>query len=285
MTDEMTEEVVEQIAEVVPEVVNSMNKVKLQFGLLGAAIGTAAGAVIGFVIAHRKAETKFNQIAEQEIEQMRAHYEEKRRALEAEVLKPKLEEIIEERGYSVDPPMVVTPPTAIVEAAQEAVDNEEDENEDEVVDAVIIEDPVADAIVERNVFKQVQEESDWDEHEERRKRSPLRPFVIHVDEREDGAFPTATYTYYEGDDVLCDEQDQPVEDRERLVGEQNLERFGHGSNDPDIVYIRNPPLEMDIEVIKSPNTFAEEVHGFSHSNDRSNLERMRARERKHFDDE
>jgi hypothetical protein len=59
-----------------------------------------------------------------------------------------------------------------------------------------------------------------------------------------------------------------------------LDRFGHGSNDPSIVYIRNDTLEIIYEVVKSPHYYAEEVHGFKHEDlYRGNLERMRARER------
>jgi hypothetical protein len=92
-----------------------------------------------------------------------------------------------------------------------------------------------------------------------------------------------TLTYYEVDDVLCNERDEivdPDRDRENLVGERNLNLFGHGSNDASIVYIRNDKLEIVFEVVKSPNSFAEEVHGFRHEDwDRGNVERMRARER------
>jgi hypothetical protein len=54
------------------------------------------------------------------------------------------------------------------------------------------------------------------------------------------------------------------DNRDNLVGDKNLDRFGHGSNDAFIVYIRNDQLEIVYEVVLSPNSYAEEVHGFSH---------------------
>ena len=53
-------------------------------------------------------------------------------------------------------------------------------------------------------------------------------------------------------------------------------------SDPNTVYIRNPRLEVDYEVIRSEGTFAQEVHGFS-GDDLQHSERRRRRRR--FDDE
>jgi len=267
---EMTEEVVEKIAEAVPEFTRSMNKIKVQFGLLGAAIGTAAGATIAFAIAYRKAETKYSKIADDEIEEMREHYREKTRALEAQAAKRPIEEIVKERGYSSPdaetsaPPMAVQPPSAVKESEDE---QSEEPSEPE----------------NRNIFEIAKVEHEWDYHAERRRRSPDIPYVIHYDERDEiEGYQGVTLTYYEGDDVLCNERDEIVDlgERNNLVGEKNLERFGHGSNDASIVYVRNDALEIVYEVVKSPNSYAEEVHGFSHgAYNRGNLERMRARER------
>jgi len=270
---EMTEEVAEKIAEAVPEFTRSMNKIKVQFGLIGVAIGTAVGATAAWAIAYRKAETKYSKIADDEIAEMRDHYREKATALEAEAAKRPVEEIVRERGYSSSnadttaPPMAVQPPAAVRES-------EDEDSEPEVQN--------------RNVFEEARVEYEWDYHEERRRRSPDIPYVIHYDElHEIEAYSEVSLTYYEGDDVLCNERDEIVDPDERndLVGEKNLERFGHGSNDASIVYVRNDKLQIVYEVVKSPNSYAEEVHGFNHdANYRGNLERMRARERDETED-
>jgi hypothetical protein len=108
--------------------------------------------------------------------------------------------------------------------------------------------------------------------------------VIHREERDEAdAYDSVTFTYYEADDVICNERDEviPEGDRERIFGEANLEKFGHGSGDATTVYIRNDQLEMDIEVIRSPNSYAEEVHGFEPEIKHSH----RRRERTPSDDE
>jgi len=46
-----------------------------------------------------------------------------------------------------------------------------------------------------------------------------------------------------------------------------VEKFGHGSGDPNVVYIRNEQYTAEIELCRSPNSYAEEVHGFKHSDE------------------
>jgi hypothetical protein len=274
---------VAQQAEGAEKLIRSLNQVKLAYAALGVAIGTTVGSLVSFNIAYRKAATKYNQISEEEIAEMRQYYNDKVVALDSSSNKGELDEIVRERGYSVDatePPMAVTPPTAVVEAAEERdIAEVEDERAGEPPD-VVEEAPEPEV---RNVFREAEVEDTWDYHEERRRRSPLRPYVIHVDERDDeNAYDAVTFTYYEADDVLCNERDEviPEDERDRILGEANLEKFGHGSNDASIVYIRNDKLEMDLEVVRSPNSYAEEVHGFDPPEIRHSAHRRRS-----FDDE
>src|SRR3954468_11122927 len=74
--------------------IRSLNKIKIQFTLLGVAIGTAGGAMAGFAIAYRKAETKYSKISDDEIAEMRDHYQAKTRALEGKNQKDDLESIV-----------------------------------------------------------------------------------------------------------------------------------------------------------------------------------------------
>lgn len=266
------------------EFTRQMSKTRIQFYLLGMAVGATTGALIAWKVAYSRAETKYSKIADEEIAEMRQHYLEKGKALEAEAAKRPVEEIVKERGYSspptsppvgnTPPPMVVKPPTP----APESVIRSEDEVAGEPPDDES--DPLEET---KNIFQEAEITHEWDWHAERRNRSPDAPYVIHYDEREEmEGYSEETLTYYEGDDVLCNERDEIIDpdfQREQLVGEKNLERFGHGSNDAAVVYIRNDKVEMVYEVVRSPNNYAEEVHGFHHSGYGKNLERMRARER------
>lgn len=270
---EMTEEVAEKIAEATPEFVEAVTGIRTSFAVIAAAFSALGGAAIGFEIARRRLETKYLQIADDEIAVMREHYRLKAQAVEAETAKGDLETLVKERGYGVSedevPPMAVPPPASVMGSEDEAAEEAPDDD-----------DPGPQI---HNIFEDAKVVHEWNYHEERRRRSPDIPYVIHYDERDEiEGYQGVTLTYYEGDDVLCNERDEIVDPSERdsLVGEKNLGRFGHGSNDAAIVYIRNDKLELIYEVVKSPNTYAEEVHGFSHGGyNRGNLERMRARER------
>jgi hypothetical protein len=292
-SEEMTEEVVEKIVEALPEFTASLNKIRIQFGILGGIIGAATGALVTWGIAYRKAVADANARADIEIEEMREHYQAKGRALEAQAGKTDLEAMVAEKGYvstedekpeSVSPPMAVQPPSTVIVSEDEKAGEPPDDSE-MAVNEVEGRLGIRKTAETKNVFREHETTvtHEWNAHEERKKRAPDRPYVIHVDERyELEGYSEESLTYYVADDVLCNERDEVVDpaDRDRLVGEANLDRFGHGSGDPSIVFVRNDNLEIMYEIVRSPNSFAEEVHGITHSAwDSGNLERMRRRER------
>jgi hypothetical protein len=264
----------DEVHETTEKVARTLTKNRIGFY----ALGMGVGAVTGYFVAKRMLKTKYSQIADDEIAEMREHYQAKARALEAEAAKRPVDEIVKERGYSAPegeaPPMAVPPP------AQPPITVVEDEDEEGGEPPNF--DPERSEET-RNLFQEAAVTHEWDWHEERKKRSPDIPYVIHYDERyETEEYSDVTLTLYDGDGVICNERDEIVDpnDVDRLLGEKNLERFGHGSNDAAIVYIRNDELQIVYEVVKSPNSYAEEVHGFSHDDAyRGNLERMHKRER------
>ncbi|HXQ36641.1 MAG TPA: hypothetical protein VN843_21700, partial [Anaerolineales bacterium] len=243
-------------------------------------IGSAIGGFVAYKLAYKKAADKYNEIATNDIAEMRQHYNEKVVALDLSQKKGDLNDLVRDKGYSAEvaPPMAVTPPQAVVDAAKEAAEEEDipesEEEEGQSTHPEII-----------NVFRdEVVINDEWDWYKERKKRSPRKPYIIHVDERSDhDAYDDVTFTYFEGDDVLCNERDEVVsmEDRERLLGETNITQFGHGSHDASIVYIRNDQLEIDFEVVWSGGAYAEEVHGFNPSEP----EIKHSYRRRGFDDE
>ncbi|QXO14663.1 hypothetical protein SEA_RUNHAAR_59 [Gordonia phage Runhaar] len=89
------------------------------------------------------------------------------------------------------------------------------------------------------------------------------PYIISVSEfmENDPQYQQNTISYYQGDGVLADERDQPIPDKNSIVGEQNLVRFGEGSGDDNIVFVRNDRLEVDFEITQSLGTYSEEVLG------------------------
>jgi hypothetical protein len=138
-----------------------------------------------------------------------------------------------------------------------------------------------DLTVQRNVFVEGNPLviEDWDAEAEEANRNPEQPYVISHDEFMENSFehPQYTLTYYEGDDILAEQDDSVVNEVESIVGNDNLSRFGHGSRDPNIVYIRNERTEADYEVVRSSGKYVDEVHpGLRHSDDYS-MSRRRPR--------
>jgi|SRR5215216_123243 len=101
-------------------------------------------------------------------------------------------------------------------------------------------------------------------------RDEDEPHIISQEEFMEGGpgYHQPTLSYYVGDDILADERDQPITDVTDLLGEDNL-KFGYGSGDANIVYIRNNKLSLDIEIIKNEGKYSEEVAGFHQSNNGS----------------
>lgn len=234
-------EAAEVIEEVGDEVVDALRQVSARAAIAAGAVTTLAGAFAGYFVAERRLRAKYEQLAEEEIAGMREHF--RQRLVARETPKPSVEElgrVTAELGY--DTPAQPWPKS---DPPIPEIDDDVEEPEEK-----------------HNVFE---DQFVWDLEAEQAKRSEDAPYVIHVDERNEDEYTQTTMTYYEGDDVLCDSGDRVVTEVDNVVGIENMDRFGHGSTDPNIVYIRNEALAVDIEVVKSEGTYEEEVLGLKHS--------------------
>jgi len=100
--------------------------------------------------------------------------------------------------------------------------------------------------------------------EELRNRSEQIAYIItgeEFEQNEDG-YDQVTYTWYEGDKTLAGEQDEILTDIDNLVGQHNLQMFGHRSGDVNIVNVRNDTMRLDIQIVRSEGEYAVEVAGF-----------------------
>ena len=87
------------------------------------------------------------------------------------------------------------------------------------------------------------------------------PYIISADEflNTEVGYEQFTLTYFQGDETLVDQADTIVESVEKTVGVANLSKFGHLSEDENIVYIRNERLNWDFEVVRSMGKYSVEV--------------------------
>ncbi|MCA1806575.1 MAG: hypothetical protein LC687_01745 [Actinobacteria bacterium] len=145
------------------------------------------------------------------------------------------------------------------------------------------EDPAEDEEGSLNVFLQ-ENTDDWDIDEEMLGRTKDYPYVISTDEffHGESGYSQSGLTFYEGDNVLADEKESDIPYPDPIVGIQNLNRFGEGSGDPLVVYIRNERLSAEYEIIKHEGKYAHEVLGLQHSDggDRARQQRNQLRKQR-----
>jgi len=91
--------------------------------------------------------------------------------------------------------------------------------------------------------------------------------VITVDEfmEENHDVEKVCLVYYEKDDTLASEDDKIVTELEAIIGRETLQYFGKGSEDENVVYVKNTDRNLLIELAKEPRSYAEVVLGVSNA--------------------
>ena len=254
--------------------IQKLTETKKSVAVLSAAFAGLGGTVAGYLIAHKRLEAVFAQQAQDDIDAMKQHY---KLLYKEDVPKPTTsvvinsqdddlrevaQTIIEKMEYTKAPDYDDTEPEVIL-------------NEPEDTPKTQAEWPFEGA----NVFESLSKEGamDFDYETEVAERSPDKPYVITKEEfmLNETSFQQTTVTYYEGDDVLADENEQMINEKDRTVGEDNLYRFGAGSGDGKIVYVRNDRLELEFEIIEHMGKFYEEVLGFIQHSEKPRVRKFR----------
>jgi len=248
---QVIEAVAEEVAENLEEaaaVARKLDTRVLAIGLVGIGIGLTVGFIVGRRWQKQKAEDAAWRKAEVEITEIRDRY---RRNSEGSVVvqpKPDLEDVVEERGYSqrvtveeVERP--TKPPVPITSTAYHTVTN----------------DPKRKADTEKDKY----EGWDWEIEMAGRKD---RPYVIHQDEffNRESEYSQMTYTYYSADEIVADESNTKIEEPNHWIGVANLERFGVGTDDWDVLYVRNDEMHLEFEICRVDKSYEEEVEGIVH---------------------
>lgn len=270
------EQVIEHVAQGFEEAARAtrrinVHNVSLVFG--GLAVGAAIGFYFGYRFNREKIRAEEFQRSEREIAEMRAVYQARearheakrtREAREASMPeKPAVDDLVKEKGYTsysrTDAPIEERPlpspvPGVVTPSPSDkpSIDSREKINK----------------IREAYLARRLSEGGDKDKNEgwvyaqELTQRSSTRPYIIHEDEFSqcESGYQQVTYTYYAMDDVLTDEEDTILNNRENLIGANTL-RWGHGASDINLVHIRNPVLEIEFEICRMPQSFEAEVLG------------------------
>lgn len=179
---------------------------------LYSALAFVAGAVAGSVVTWKYVKTKYEQIAQEEIDSVKEVYSRKYHTLNLDetedsdeeydgtVTKPKpslteYASMLKDLGYSGD------------ENAEEPKNNEEEEDED-----------MSDG-----------------------------PYVISPDEFDENGYDTESLVMY-ADGMVTDSYGNVIDDVDDIIGLESLEHFGEYEDDS--VFVRNDELECDYEILK-----------------------------------
>lgn len=262
----------------------------MQKATIVAVAGTSATTVIsaaaGYFYAKKKLSGHYAEIAEQEIEEAREYYTKLEKRGDFETPQAAVKKLVPE-----DVEVVVEAPSEV--KAKEAMARYQGQNVKVVRDPSEVS-PQAEPAEEPEVVVETVEEKTttrvlfegqpldpdaFDIEAERDLRRNGVPYVVSQEEYDENPDRNEqiVLTYFAFDDVLVDEEEKEIDDVERRVGKENLTRFGHGSNDPVIVYVRNEQLGLDFEILRSEGSYAEEVLGLDQTDVGNRDERMQRR--------
>lgn len=226
---------------------------------VASALSLAGGLAAGHILTKKKLVSEFEVRLQEEIEGTRNFYAAVYKPDENN--RPRTVREVAEDVLGQDAVKAFHDYTQYSKGDKEEVAVEIEETE-AVVEEPIEEEPAAP--IKRNIFEESKDGvTEFDYGLEVPRRGPTRPFIITFDEFNEGAegFETISLTYFEGDDTLMDDQQMPFSDSDGVVGDDNLTRFGYGSGDANMLYIRNPGSQIDFEVARSKGKFAVEVLG------------------------
>jgi hypothetical protein len=255
-----TEQVVEQVAEQVAEnfeeaavVVRHINAQKVAYSLGGAAVGVAIGFFIGYRLNRAKIRAEAFKQSEEEVDKIREMYRDSARIVRE---KPELDDVVEERGYIVTDEVVERPTRPPV-----PVDDIPPGPTQERIQYGAPPPKVPTIKLETGKSKN----TGWEFDEEIATRSTERPYIIHQDEYQanESGYKQEVLTWYAGDEVLTDEQEQPITNADELVDLNHMSRFGHGTDDFNVLFVRNDSISTEYEICRMPTSYEEEIAGLS----------------------
>jgi hypothetical protein len=251
--EELTEEVVNEVAtnfEEVAEMTRKINAAGISYLVVGLGVGAAVGFYFGYKFNREKIRAEAYKEAKEEVDLLRSVYLEKTLSaantdVEGTTLqgtisteKPPIEEVVENLGYQTQVPSRERPLPAPV--------------------------PILDDLPENSVETSKSMNAGWNYEKELENRSPEAPYIIHQNEYNHSnlEYQKVVYTYYADDQYIVDTEDnRPVHNADVVVGLDNL-NFGHGSDDFDVVYVRNDIQEIDMQICRINRSYEEEELGF-----------------------
>lgn len=241
------------------------NKLPLIIGV-ACTVAMAAGGAVGYFVAQKQLTIKYEEIAKKEIAEAKDFYRVlyKRDGFETpQAAAEKLAPEQKENEYSSDPRVAAAAAKVLTEYGGHFPGTKPP------LESLSNTHKVEETTISRNVFIQAEIEeqnlTDEDWKQELMNRTEEAPYVLSKEEfmLNDSDYTQVTLTYYKGDETLADDQDNRIDTPDEVVGLYNLNRFGHWSSDPRIVYIRNDVRDLEAEIILHDDKYSAVVQGFT----------------------
>lgn len=226
---------------------------------LAAALGFTAGLAVGAVTTYLTVKKTFRDRAEREVQEVREYYR-------------NAEPVVTQKNWHLEDRDVVTEEDSdrpfTKEERQELIIEGQNIIENQGYWAHIAEKSAALSEPEfppGNAFVQYGEDDEKVVEFKVYERIEGEPYAISRLEFEDNeaGYDQISLTYYDGDDTLCDDKDSRIPDIDRVIGQRNLEYFGHASDDERVVYVRNEKFGTDYEIFKNDGEYTVMVLGLS----------------------
>lgn len=253
VVDVVTEEIASNLEEVA-EVTRKISSRGVGIFVGGVVVGCAVGLYFGRRWSREKLRAEAYEESKKEVDKIREAY--RAGSTIVEEPKPSIEEIIEERGY-------IAPQTVeqLKTPATKKTGKDKKKPARPTKPPVVVNEPPA-LVVEEAAAGM------WSYEEEIAARTPDEPYVIHQNEFAHGesGYNQVTYTYYATDDVLVGEDERPIPHGDLVVGQNNL-KWGHGTDDIDVVFVRNDKLEIEMEICRVYRSYEETVLGLQNDDE------------------
>lgn len=201
-------------------------------------ISFAAGAAIGSVATLMSIKNKYEQIAKEEIEEVREVYMNAIR---------KTEEVDDEHEESA--PVNEAPKVAELKSYKDVMNESGYINYGNITEAEVEE-------MVKEKTKEIVEECNDILKKTEDKVNKNKPYVIHPDDFGDD-YNTITLVYYKDDVVTTYDTGEVLTDKEieDLIGEESLSHFGE--YEEDSVFVRNDARKIDYEILRSEETYSD----------------------------
>lgn len=210
------------------------------FGVAASQVGVVVGAVTMRHILKKKFQADFDERLDAEVEKVKVFY----KALSVKSQKyPTPQDRVQELQVFHEAVVAMREYTPAAEIPEEPEISDEER---------------------RNIFEENQDQEEGEDAYAREVESRYTeaPYIIsELDFRVNEPEHEQNMLTYYADRVLADENDEIVLLIEKTIGVENLERFGHFSENLEIVYVRNEELKTDFEIHRDQTEYRVTVLG------------------------